>query len=504
MTMKLSMTAISGADLLKTAAAQFIAKPHKLFIGGEWRDAVSGETFDVEDPATGMVIAKVPAASVQDVDLAVIAARKALEGPWSKMTGLERGKLISRFASKLEELADELAEIEAIDCGKPVAYAKYVDVGLSANTYHYMAGWASKVSGETVSVSTPGEFHAYTLREPVGVVAQIVPWNFPLVLTAYKLAPSLAAGCTCIIKPAEQTPLSTLRLAEIIEAVGFPPGVVNVLTGYGATAGAALAEHPGVDKIAFTGSTEVGKMVARSATHSLKRVTLELGGKSPMVVFKDADLERAIPALASAIFFHQGQVCTAGSRLIVHRSIHDQVVEGIAAEASKLVIGHGLEPGTTMGPLISSRQIDRVMAYLDQGVAGGASVVCGGGRLGNAGYFMEPTILTGTKAGMAVVDQEIFGPVLCAMSFDDDELDTVAAEANNSPFGLSASIWTRDLSTAHKMAKRIKAGSVWINMHHFFDPALPFGGFKQSGWGREQGADAIRTFTEVKSVCAAL
>lgn len=494
----------SGLSLLKTAAATFVPGPHRMLIGGAWRDAASGETIPVEDPATGEVLTSVPAGGVQDVDLAVAAARRALEGPWASMTGLERGKLISRFASRLEELADEMAEIEAIDCGKPVAYAHYVDVGLSATTYHYMAGWASKITGETVSVSTPGDFHAYTLREPVGVVAQIVPWNFPLVLTAYKLAPSLAAGCTAVIKPAEQTPLSTLRLAQIIEEVGFPPGVVNVVTGYGATAGAALAEHPDVDKVAFTGSTDVGKMVARAATSNLKRVTLELGGKSPMVVFKDADLDRAIPGLASAIFFHQGQVCTAGSRLFVHRSIHDRVVEGIAAEAGKLVIGHGLEPNTTMGPLVSGRQLDRVMGYLDQGMASGAEMVTGGGRMGNGGYFMEPTILTGTTANMAVVQEEIFGPVLCVMAYDDGDLDDVARAANDSPFGLSASVWTRDLSTAHKMAKRIKAGSVWINMHHFFDPALPFGGFKQSGWGREQGADAIRTFTEVKSVCVAL
>ncbi|MGE4483336.1 aldehyde dehydrogenase family protein [Acidocella sp.] len=498
------MNALTPHPMLSAAAGAFIASPHKMLIGGEWRNAVSGATIDVEDPCTGKVIAKVPAAETADIDLAVAAARQALDGPWSKMTGLERGKLISRFASRLEELADEMAEIEAIDCGKPVTYARYVDVGLSATTYHYMAGWASKISGETVGVSAPGEFHAFTLREPVGVVAQIVPWNFPLVLTAYKLAPSLAAGCTAIIKPAELTPLSTLRLAQIAEEVGFPPGVINVVTGYGATAGAALAEHPGVDKIAFTGSTDVGKAVARAATGNLKRVTLELGGKAPMIVFPDADLDKAIPGLAGAIFFHQGQVCTAGTRLFVHKSIHDRVVEGIAAEAKKLVVGHGLEQATTMGPLISGRQRERVLGYIDEGRKAGAEFVCGGKSYGESGYFLEPTVLAGTNSSMSVVKEEIFGPVLCAMAFDDDDMETLAHKANESDFGLSASIWTRDLSTAHKMARRIKAGSVWINMHHFFDPALPFGGYKQSGWGREQGAEAIRTFTEVKSVCAAL
>ncbi len=498
------MNALTPHPLLSARAGAFIAGKHQLLIGGSWRDAASGETIDIEDPCTGQVIAKVAAGARADVDLAVAAARQALDGPWGKMSGLERGKLISRFATRLEELAGELAEIEAIDCGKPVTYARYVDVGLSANTYHYMAGWASKITGETVDVSSPGEFHAFTTREPVGVVAQVVPWNFPLVLTAYKLAPSLAAGCTAIIKPAELTPLSTLRLAQIAEEVGFPPGVINVITGYGATAGAALAEHPGIDKIAFTGSTDVGKAVARAATGNLKRVTLELGGKAPMMVFRDADLEKTIPALAGAIFFHQGQVCTAGTRLFIHKSIHDRVVEGIAAEAKKLVIGHGLEQATTMGPMISGRQRDRVLAYIEQGRKSGAEFVCGGNSLGENGYFLEPTVLAGTDSSMSVVREEIFGPVLCTMAFGDDDIETLADKANETEFGLSASIWTRDLSTAHKMAKRIKAGSIWINMHNFFDPALPFGGYKQSGWGREQGAEAIRTFTEVKSVCAAL
>jgi phenylacetaldehyde dehydrogenase len=379
-----------------------------------------------------------------------------------------------------------------------------VDVPLTANTYHYMAGWASKIGGDTVAVSSPGNFHAFTLREPIGVVAQIVPWNFPLVLTAYKLAPILATGCTTIIKPAEQTPLSTLRLAEIALEVGFPPGVINVVTGYGATAGAALAAHPGVDKIAFTGSTEVGKQVARTALETVKRVTLELGGKSPMVVFADADLETAIPALAQAIFFHQGQVCTAGSRLLVHRSIHDRVIDGIAQQARLLKMGHGLEAETSLGPLISQRQLDRVNHYISEGRRAGADVISSGLETSEAGYFVQPTILVGTRPEMAVVREEIFGPVLCASAFGDEDLHEVARQANDTPFGLSASVWTRDLATAHSMVKHIKAGSVWVNAHHGFDPALPFGGFKQSGFGREQGAEAIHTFTEVKAICMTL
>ncbi|WP_138469053.1 aldehyde dehydrogenase [Poseidonocella sp. HB161398] len=490
---------------LSTPAQSFIDAAHGLYIGGAWTPCDSGETIDVLDPATGAVIARSAAGGASDVDKAVAAARQAFEsGPWAAMTGLQRGRLITKFAERLEELADELAEIEAVDCGKPVTYAKYVDVGLTSTIYHYYSGWASKVSGETVGVSMPGDFHAYTLREPVGVVAAIAPWNFPLVLTAYKLAPLLAVGCTAIIKPSELTPLSTLRLAQIAEEVGFPPGVINVVTGYGHEVGQALAEHPGVDKVAFTGSLETGRKIVHAATGNLKRVTLELGGKSPMIVMPDADLEKTIPGLAQAIFFHQGQVCTAGTRLYVHKSIHDQVLEGIAECSKGLKIGHGLDPETTMGPLISSNQLQKVMGYLDEGRAEGAEMVTGGGRIGEAGYFMEPTILAGTTDEMSVSRNEIFGPVLAAQGFGDDDLDAIAARANDSVYGLAASIWTRDISAAHKLAKKVKAGSVWINQHNFYDPALPFGGYKQSGWGREEGAEAIRTFTEVKAVCAAL
>lgn len=491
----------TGLSLCRTKAADFLQQRHKMLIGGNWCDALNGETIEVIDPANGQFLTRVPAGNAEDVDLAVKAARSALEGPWGKMSGLERGKLISRFASRIEALAAEIAEIEAIDCGKPVSFTEPVDVRITANTYHYMAGWASKVDGETVNVSSPGEYHAFTVREPVGVVAQIVPWNFPLVLTAYKLAPTLASGCVAIIKPAELTPLSTLRLAQIAEDVGFPPGVINVVTGYGADAGAALAEHPGVDKVAFTGSTEVGKRVARSAIDSVKRITLELGGKSPMVVFPDADLEKAIPALAQAIFFHQGQVCTAGSRLLVHQSIADDVINGILAQARLLTPGHSLDVNTTMGPVVSSGQMSRINRYLNTDAV---DVLSAGLILPASGFFIDPRVVVGAHADMPIMREEIFGPVLCASTFNDESLDAVAAMANDTPFGLSASIWTQNLATAHKMVKRVKAGSVWVNTHHFFDPALPFGGFKQSGIGREQGAEAIRTFTENKSVCIAL
>lgn len=490
---------------LSTAAAGSIYGNHGLFINGEDVASASEETIDVLDPATGQVLAKSAAGGSVDVNKAVHAARAAFEsGPWAQMTGLQRGRLITKFADRIEELATELAEIEAIDCGKPVTYAQYVDVGLTANIYHYFAGWASKVAGEHVSPCTPGDFHAFTSREPVGVVAAIAPWNFPLILTAYKLAPLLAVGCTVVIKPSELTPLSTLRLAKIALEVGFPPGVINVVTGYGKDVGQALVEHPGVDKVAFTGSVETGKLIAKAATGTLKRVTLELGGKSPIIVLPDADLDKVIPGVAGAIFFHQGQVCTAGTRLYVHDSIRDKVLEGVADASKGLVIGHGLDPATTMGPMISAAQREKVMGYLDEGQSAGAETVIGGKSIDGQGYFMEPTILANTTDSMSVVREEIFGPVLAAQGFSDDDLDAVAAKANNSVFGLAASIWTQDLSAAHKLAKKVKAGSVWVNQHNFFDPSLPFGGFKQSGYGREQGSEAVRTFTEVKSVAIAL
>lgn len=492
-------------SLISPTVSRFLAQKHRLFIGGAWVDAQSSATMGVEDPATGLQLATVPAGDRADVDKAVAAARLAFEtGPWPKMSPIERGKLITRLAFRIEELADELAEIEAIDGGKPLLYARHSDMVQTQVTYHYMAGWASKLNGEQIQLTGGGDFHAYTLRQPVGVAGMILPWNFPQVLLSYKLAPALAAGCTVVIKPAEQTPLSTIRLAQIIEEVGFPAGVVNVVTGLGETAGAAIAEHPDVDKVAFTGSTEVGKIVARAALGNLKRLTLELGGKSPMIVFPDADLERTIPGIAGAGFYHQGQVCTAGTRVYVHKSIHDKLLDGIAEQSAKLSAGHPLQPGTQLGPLISDEQLQRVSGFVEEGRKAGAEVWTGGKRIGNAGYFIEPTILANTTHAMSVVKEEIFGPVICAMSFDDDDLDQIAKAANDTPYGLAASIWTTNLGIAHRMASRVKAGNVWINAHSAFDSALPFGGAKQSGWGRECGFEAMRAYTEIKAVCAAL
>ncbi|MGI4797871.1 MAG: aldehyde dehydrogenase family protein, partial [Janthinobacterium lividum] len=360
------------------------------------------------------------------------------------------------------------------------------------------------LSGKSLNISAPGEYHSYILREPVGVVGQIIPWNFPLLMAAWKLGPALATGCTVVLKPAEQTPLTALRLGELIMEAGFPPGVVNILPGFGETAGAAIANHPDVDKVAFTGSTEVGKMIARAATGNLKKVSLELGGKSPVIVFPDADMERVIPGAASAIFFNQGQTCCAGSRLFVHEKIFDKVIEGVSEVASKLKVGPGLDPSTEIGPLVSDEQFSRVQGFLESGRAEGATVATGGGTVGNAGYFVQPTVLIDVKPGMKVVREEIFGPVLVAERYNDDDLDRIAKEANDTMYGLAGSVWTRDLSIAHKMARRIKAGTVWINCHNVFDVSQPFGGYKQSGWGRELGEEVLNNYLETKSVTAAL
>ncbi|WP_242130449.1 aldehyde dehydrogenase family protein [Sphingobium sp. Sx8-8] len=493
-------------DLASDAVNQFIARSHKLYIDGEWQTPTEEGAITVLDPATGMPIAKVPLAGREDVDRAVKAARTAFEeGPWSRMTPIERSKYIWRLADLIERHAGELAQIESIDAGKIVAVTQIADIPLSAAMMHYMAGWASKVDGETFSFNRPGEYHGYTLREPVGVAALIVPWNFPLVLTCFKLGPALAAGCTVIIKPAEQTPLSALRLADLVSEAGFPNGVINILTGDGPTSGAALASHPGVDKISFTGSTEVGKGILRAASGNLKRVTLELGGKSPMFVFPDADLDKVIPGCSSAIFFNQGQTCTAGSRLYVHRKVYDRVVAGIADGVRSLVPGHGLDPATSLAPVVSESQATRVARYIDLGLSAGAEAVVGGSRLEREGYFIAPTVLANTHGDMAVVREEIFGPVLTAMPFDDDtDLDTLAAIGNDTPFGLAASVWTTNLSTAHKMARRLKAGTVWLNTHNHYEPAAAFGGAKESGWGRECGIHGVHLFTETKTVIAAL
>jgi phenylacetaldehyde dehydrogenase len=499
------MTIAIRKPSLGSAAAAFLATDHKLLIDGKWVAAKSGETFSVEDPATEEVIAHVPAGDKADIDAAVAAARRAFEaGPWSRILPGDRSRMVWRLGDLLEQHADEFAELEALDNGKPVTNARRDDVQGSINMFRYMAGWSTRLNGETIQVSSPGNWHVYTLREPVGVVGQIIPWNFPLMMAAWKLAPALAAGCTIVLKPAEQTPLSALRFGELIQEAGFPDGVVNIVTGFGETAGAALAEHPDVDKVAFTGSTEVGKLIVKAAAGNLKRVSLELGGKSPAIVFPDADIDGAIAGTASAIFYNQGQCCTAGSRLFAHKSIYDRVVEGVTAEAGKIKIGHGLDPTVNLGPLVSKEQHNRVRGFLESGRKEGAEVVTGGDVPGNQGYFVEPTVLAKTNRDMRVVREEIFGPVVCVQSFDDDSLDAVAKFANDTEYGLQASVWTRNLKVAHMMARKIKAGTICINNHNYGDPAWPFGGYKQSGWGREMGKEVMEHYTETKAVAAKL
>jgi phenylacetaldehyde dehydrogenase len=499
------MATASVDTRLSAKTADFVTHNHRMLIGGKFMNAASGKTFPVYDPATGEVIAHVPEAEAADVDAAVHAARKAFdEGPWRSMTASQRGRLLWKLADLLEANLEEFAELESIDNGKPLAVARAADVPLAVDLFRYMAGWATKITGTTIPISMPSEYLSYTLREPVGVVAQIIPWNFPLLMAAWKLGPALATGCTVVLKVAEQTPLSGLRLAELIHEAGFPEGVVNVLTGYGEGAGAPLAAHDLVDKVAFTGSTEVGRLILQAAAGNLKKVTLELGGKSPSVVFPDADLKRAISGTASAIFFNQGQCCCAGSRLFVHERIFDQVVDGVSAIAGKIRIGSGLDPKTQMGPLVSDEQFRRVTGYIQSGLKEGAKATIGGKREGDRGYFVQPTVLVDTTPEMQVVREEIFGPVVCAQRFSDEDLDQIARQANDSIYGLAASVWTSNLSIAHKMARRIRSGTVWINCHNVFDAALPFGGYKQSGWGREMGAEVLNNYTEVKAVTTAL
>jgi phenylacetaldehyde dehydrogenase len=482
-------------------AKNFLRNSKQLFIDGKFVDAKSGKTFPVYNPATGDVLAHVAEGDAADIDLAVAAARRAFEsGPWHSMSAAERSRLIYKLADKLEERLEDFALLESLDNGKPLAVARVADVPMSVENLRYMSGWATKINGDTISI--PGEFHAYTRREPIGVVGQIIPWNFPLLMAAWKIGPALAAGCTIVLKPAEQTPLTAILLAEIAAEVGFPAGVLNVVPGYGETAGAAIAAHDGVDKVAFTGSTEVGKIIVRAASGNLKKVTLELGGKSPNIIFADADIDAATQGAAFGIFFNMGQCCTAGSRLFVERSAFDRVTQGIAAAAKAMNVGSGQDQRTDIGPLVSDEQLDRVTGYINSGIAEGARTLSGGARVGQKGYFVEPTVIVDVKPDMKIMREEIFGPVVAATPFDDPS--EILQQANDTVYGLAAGVWTSNVSKAHKVAAALRAGTVWVNCYNVFDPALPFGGFKQSGWGREMSHNALECYTETKSVVVKL
>lgn len=482
----------------------------KLLINNQWINSSSGKTFEAIDPASGIKLADIAWGEKEDINRAVKAARNAFENSaWRKMTASERGKKIWKLADLIEKHLEEFAYLETLDNGKPFKIAKVADIPLVIDHFRYYAGWATKIEGDTIPVSVPyapgAQFFNYTLREPVGVVGQIIPWNFPLLMATWKLGAALACGNCIVLKPAEQTPLSALRLGELILEAEFPAGVVNIVTGYG-EAGAALASHPDVDKVAFTGSTEVGRKVIEASAGNLKRVSLELGGKSPNIVFADAPLDIAIKGAASAIYFNHGQCCCAGSRLYIQKKVYQEVVDGIAEYSKNIKVGHGLDPQTDMGPLVSEEQLTRVLGYIESGKKEGAQIITGGNRktedpLKN-GYFIQPTVFSNIKPEMKIVQEEIFGPVVCAVPFSD--VEEVVSQGNNTPYGLAAGIWTKDISLAHRTAAALKAGTVWINCYNVFDAASPFGGYKQSGYGREMGKYALDLYTQVKSVWVGL
>jgi len=490
---------MNKVEFLSVTKSPF-AERYDNFIGGKFVAPISGKYFDNASPVTGQIVCKIARSDAQDVEAALDAAHAA-KAAWGRTSVAERAAMLNRIADRMEDNLERLAIAETWDNGKPIRETRAADIPLAIDHFRYFAGAIRAQEGSIGEIDH--DTVAYHFHEPLGVVGQIIPWNFPLLMAAWKLGPALATGCTVVLKPAEETPLTALRLGELIQEAGFPDGVVNIVTGFGETAGAALAAHSGVDKVAFTGSTEVGKLILEAATNDLKKVSLELGGKSPNVVLRDADLDLAIKGTANAIFFNHGQCCCAGSRLFVQESIFDKLVGGVADEAKKIKVGPGLDPRTQMGPMVSESQFSRVCGYLESGLAEGAKAVAGGGKLKGNGYFVEPTVLVDTKPDMKVIREEIFGPVVAAIPFKELNDDLVRA-ANDTIYGLAAGVWTKDLSKAHSVAGKLKAGTVWINCYNIFDAALPFGGYKQSGWGREMGHDALDLYTQKKAVCAAL